>query len=172
MVMAACQKNKDKVRYLITEDQVGNLNKETQIHELKTVFPDDSIVNRNNSSDFSNRNEIVIYSKEDQRELLRLHPKVNFDSTSTIGTVQVMDTIFRTEKGLARGVDFEVLHKNYTIERIENTLGTAMLFLKGSNIYVDIDKREIAEPVQMGVKIQPSQIKRKAKIKHLWIAWD
>lgn len=158
--------------YRIQNDQIGNLTKNTTVSELSSVFPEDSVVNRNNSNQFSSRNEIVVYHKEDHRELLRLHPKTSFDSTSTIATVEVMDTVFKTQNGLGIGTPFEDLSAHYKIKRIENTLGTAMIFLEGIPIYVDIDKSEIYEPTQMGVEIEASQIKKRAKVKHLWLDWE
>lgn len=169
--LISCQKEENK-RYLITRDRVGNLTKEIQVNQLDSVFPGDSVVNTNTSREFSGRNEIIIYSKEDGRELLRLQPKINFDSTSTIATVQVIDTLYRTDKGLSRGSDFEVLNKNYKVSRVENTLGTVMVFVDQMNMYVDIDKREVREPTQMGADIKASQIRKRAKIKHLWIDWQ
>ncbi len=173
MVLAflwSCQQQES--RYRIQNDQIGDLTPTTTVAELSAVFSQDSVVDRNNSSQFSNRNEIVVYDKGSQRELLRLHPKTSFDSTSTIATVQVMDTLFKTPEGLGIGTAFEDLSAHYKIKRIENTLGTAMIFLEGIPIYVDIDKSEIYEPTQMGVEIEASQIKRRAKVKHLWLDWE
>lgn len=171
LLLSCGNQNRDK-QYLISDDQVGPLTKTTAVHQLKQVFENDSVVNRSNSNQFSSQNEIVVYRKADGRELLRLQPAKSSDSTSTIAAVQVMDTVYKTKEGLGIGTAFEDLSADYTIKRIENTLGTALIFLDNSNIYVDIDKTEIQEPTQKGVEIKASQIKKRAKVKRLWLDWE
>lgn len=172
IAFTACQKDEQDTRYLITKNRIGDLTKDTRISQLKTVFSEDSLVQGNSAAgSLSGGDEITVYKKGGQ-ELLRLQPATDFDTTSTISSVQVVDTIYKTEDGLGRGSDFEVLESNYNISRIENTLGTAMVFVDELNIYVDIDKEDILEPTEMGAKIKTSQIKDNAEIKRLWLDWD
>lgn len=166
-----CQNQSQKNQYRIGEDSIGPLTKTTTIQELESVFEADSVVREENSSRFSNRNEFVVYQKGTGRELLRLQPAKNHDSTGTIATVQVIDTLYKTKKGLGIGSTFEEVSDDYEIDQIENTLGTAMIFLKDSDIYFDISKEELYEPTQMGVELKVSQIKQKAQVKHLWLDW-
>lgn len=167
-----CQNNQDKNRYLITDNSIGGLTKSTTVAQIESTFEGDSVVNESNASQFSSRNEIIVYQKGNGREMLRLHPKESSDSTSTIASIQVRDTLYKTKKGLGLGTSFEDFSKHYKVKRIENTLGTAMIFFEDTNLYIDIDKSEIYEPTQMGVEIKTSQIKKRAKVKHLWIDWD
>lgn len=169
--MVSCQKDKIDERYLISKDRIGYLTKDIKISQLDSVFAGDSVVNKNNSKEFSRGNEIVVYQKGG-KELLRLYPAKNFDSSSTIAGVEVKDTIFKTENGLGRGSKFEIIKTHYNISRIENTLGTAMVFIDELNMYVNIDKKFIAEPTGMGEKIRSSQIKDRAPVKHLWLDWE
>lgn len=172
MAFVACQNEEKDQRYLITKDQVGGLTSTTKVSELKAVFAEDSVVNTGvNPGRFSSGTEIIVYKKSGE-ELLRLQPSKAFDSTSTISSIQVIDTIFQTKEGLGRGSNFEILRSNYDISRIENTGRTATIFLDELNIYVTVDKKDIREPTQMGAKIKTSQIKDKAKIRHLWVDWD
>jgi len=171
LVLGACQKEKKDNTYLIDKNRIGNLTKDIQVYQLDSVFAGDSVVNKNNSKEFSRGNEIVVYQKGG-KPLLRLYPAKSFDSTSTISGVEVIDTIFKTDKGLGKGSRFEVLKTNYSISRIENTLGTAMVFVDDLNMYVNIDKKDILEPTGMGVKIKSSQIKNGAVIRHLWLDWE
>lgn len=171
-LLSACQNEESQdARYLIAKNKIGKLTKDTQVKELDSVFKNDSVVNKNTSARFSDRNEIVVYKKNGQ-ELLRLQLVKKFDSTSTIGSVEVLDTIFKTKKGLGKGSAFETLKANYKISRIENTLGAALVFIDEINAYVNIDKKDILKPVKAGTPIKPSQIKNKAKIKHFWLGWE
>src|SRR5699024_2977378 len=168
IAFTACQQEEKDTRYLITKNSIGDLTKDTRISQLKSVFPEDSLVQGNSAAgSLSGGDEITVYKKDGQ-ELLRLQPATDFDTTSTIASVQVLDTMYKTEDGLGRGSDFEVLESNYNISRIENTLGTAMVFVDELNIYIDIDKEDILEPTEMGAKIKTSQIKDNAEVKRLW----
>lgn len=171
VAMFSCQKDAKDERFTITKDRIGNLTKDIKISQLDSVFTGDSVVNKNNSKEFSRGNEIIVYQKGG-RELLRLYPVKNFDSSSTIAGVEVKDTIFKTEKGLGKGSRFEIIRENYTINRVENTLGTAMVFIDELNMYVNIDKKYIAEPTGLEDKIRASQIKNRAPVKHLWLDWE
>lgn len=169
--LGACQQEAKDQRYLITKDQIGNLTKDVQIYQLDSIFAEDSVVNKNNSKQFSSGNEIVIY-KKGGGELLRLYPAKRFDTTSTISSIEVIDTIFKTDKGLGKDSRFEVLETNYSVSRIENTLGAAMVFVDELNMYFNVDKKEITPPTERGTKIKASQIKKNARLKHLWLDWE
>lgn len=171
VLCGACQNNSQNEKFLITKNQIGNLTKDTQVRQLDSVFAQDSIVNKNTVKRFSNGNEIVVY-KENGNELLRLQPVKKFDSTSTIASVEVMDTIFKTKHGLGKGSKFKTLKANYKISRIENTLGAAVIFIDEINAYVAINKKDILKPTEMGTQIKTSQIKNDAKIKHFWLGWE
>lgn len=170
-VLVSCQKNEKDKNFLISKNQIGLLTKDTHVSQLDSVFVGDSVVNKNTSKRFSESNEIVVYDKEGQ-ELLRLQPAKKFDSSSTITNVEIMDTIYKTAKGLGKGSPFKVLKTNYTISRIENILGAAVIFIDELNAYVVIDKKDILEPTQMGAKIKTNQIKNEARIKHFWLGWE
>lgn len=170
-LFVSCQNEKPDQEYLITKSRVGKLTEGIRVNQLDSVFAGDSVVMENNSRRFSGRNEITIY-KKGGKELLRLHPAESFDSLSNITSVEILDTLYKTEKGLGKNTTFELLRTNYNISRIENTLGTALVFIDDLNMYVDIDKKDIAEPTEMGVKIKASQIKNSAKIKHIWVDWE
>lgn len=171
LLFVACQEESKSIGHEINNDRIGELTRDTKVSELDDVFKNDSVVNKNNNKRFSNGNEIVVYQKGG-RELLRLRPKKSFDSTSTIANVEIIDTLYETEKGLKRGSDFKVVKENYSIKRIENTLGTAMVFLDDLNVYMDIDKKDISEPTRMGTRIKASQIRNSAKVKRIWLDWE
>lgn len=167
----ACQKNEKNNPNLITKDRIGKLTSTIKVSQLDSLFAEDSLVAKNNDNRFSSGDEYAVYRKGGQ-EMFRLQPKKSFDSTSTIGSIQVIDTLFQTKEGLGRGSEFKVVKTNYDISRIENTGRTATVFIDELNIYVTIDKKDILEPTQMGTKIKTSQIKDNAKIRHIWLDWE
>ena len=167
----SCDKDQDP--YLISSSSIGLLTKEVKLNELDSVFAEDSIVRQMSEGEFRKSNQIEIYDKSGKK-LLLLEPVQAFDSTSTVGFVQVLDPRFKTAKGLGPESTFKDIVKNYKVSRIENTLSAAVIFIDEINVYVTIDKKQL--PVELRYdtqsKIQASQIPDDAKIKYFMVDWD
>ena len=171
-IFVSCEKEEDP--FLIRSDRVGMLTKDVKIKDLESVFTGDSIVKQVSDSElYRKNNEIEIFDKSGKKMLL-LEPVQAFDSTSTVGFIQVLDPRFKTAKGLGPESTFKDIVKNYNISRIENTLSAAVIFIDDLNIYVTIDKKQL--PVELRydtqTRIQASQIPDDAKIKYFMIDWD
>jgi hypothetical protein len=171
-IFTSCEKEEDP--FLIRSDRVGMLTKEVKIKDLESIFANDSIVKQVNDNElYRKNNEIEIFDKTGKKMLL-LEPVQAFDSTSTVGFIQVLDPRFKTAKGLGPESTFKDIVKNYNISRIENTLSAAVIFIDDLNIYVTIDKKQL--PVELRydteTRIQASQIPDDARIKYFMIDWD
>lgn len=168
----SCEKEQDP--FLISANSIGSLTRDIKINELDSIFAEDSIVKQVNEGEFYRKsNEIEIYDKTGNK-LLLLEPVQAFDSTSTVGFIQVMDARYKTAKGLGKDSTFKDIIENYTISRIENTLSAAVIFIDDLNVYVTIDKKQL--PVELRYdtqsRIHASQIPDDAKIKYFMIDWD
>ena len=169
--LISCGRNSDP--FLIDSSRVGSLTKEIRINQLDSLFSEDSIVRKNSGEQFFNStSEIEIFDK-DGKPLLILEPIQQFDSTSTVGYIQIMDTRFQTAKGLNRASTFGDVVENYEISRIENTLNSAVVFIDELNLYLTIDKKELPSSLRYDTdsKISASQIPDDAKIKYLMVSW-
>ena len=103
-----------------------------------------------------------------------LEPLQEFDSTSTIGYIRVLDPRYKTKSGLSTQSTFKDIMEDYNISRIENTLNAAVVFLDEINAYITIDKKELPADLRYDTdsKIRASQIPDDAKIKYFMIYWD
>lgn len=170
--LISCEKEDDP--FLITQNSVGLLTKEVKVNELDSIYANDSIVKEVTESEyFNSSNEIKVYD-ETGKQMLLLEPVQAFDSTSTIGYIQIMDPRFQTIKGLGTQSTFKDIVENYSISRIENTLSAAVIFIDDINIYITIDKKELPAELRYDTetKIQASQIPDDAKFKFFMISWD
>ncbi len=171
-LLVSCEKEQDP--FLITASSVGNLTRDVKINQLDSIFAEDSIVKQvSNSELYRKSNEIEVYDTQGSK-LLLIEPVQAFDSTSTVGFVQVLDPRYKTAKGLGKESTFKDIVENYNISRIENTLSAAVIFIDELNVYVTIDKKQL--PVELRYdtqsRIQASQIPDDAKIKYFMIDWD
>ncbi|MFD2518095.1 hypothetical protein [Salinimicrobium flavum] len=171
-IFISCEKEQDP--FLISATSIGRLSKDVQIRQLDSVFARDSIVRQVNDSEmFRSNNEIEVFDNKGKK-LLLMEPVQAFDSTSTIGFIQVLDPRYKTAKGLNTHSTFKDIVQNYNISRIENTLSAAVIFIDDLNIYVTIDKKELPSELRYDTqtRIQASQIPDNAKIKYFMIDWD
>ncbi len=160
--------------FLITKDQVGDIKKDHKINQLDSIFSNDSLVRETSGSEeLRSTDEIRVFEK-DGTPLLRLEPLQEFDSTSTIGYIRVLDSRYQTKKGLSTNSTFKDIVENYSISRIENTLNSAVIFLEDINIYITIDKKELPSSLRYDTdsRIRASQIPDDAKIKYFMVYWD
>lgn len=169
----ACKKEGSNDKFLISDDRVGFLTKDSQVRELDSVFREDSIVIKKSRELFAGENQITVYSKEGH-PLLMLAPVQSFDSTSTIGNIRIIDIRFKTESGLGVSSTFKDILSNYDISRIENTLDAAVIFIDKINAYVTIDKKNLSKKFQnnTSMNIEISDIPETAPIKYFWIGWE
>ncbi len=163
----------DDSPFLIDNNRVGPLTKEIKISQLDSIFKNDSIV-KNTAGDrqVKTPNNIEIFDR-DGTPLLILEPIQQFDSTSTVGYIQVLDPRFETAKGLSTQSTFGDVVKHYSISRIENTLNSAVVFIDELNLYLTIDKKELPSSLRYDTdtRITASQIPDNAKIKYFMISW-
>jgi hypothetical protein len=171
VLLMSCGRDSDP--FLIDTNRVGSLTKEIRINQLDSVFKEDSIVRNVSKSQFLNvANNIEIFDHNGS-PLLILEPIQQFDSTSTIGYIQILDPKFQTAKGLNIQSTFGDVVEKYTISRIENTLNSAVIFIDELNLYLTIDKKELPSSLRYDTdtRIISSQIPDNAKIKYFMIGW-
>lgn len=163
----------DNEPFLIDSKRVGPLTKDIRINQLDSIFENDSIVRNSSGSRFLNATSDIEIFDKDGSPLLVLEPVQQFDSTSTIGYIQILDSRFATAKGLSTESTFGDVVEKYPISRIENTLNSAVVFIDELNLYLTIDKKELPSSLRYDTdtRITASQIPDDAKIKYFMISW-
>ncbi|QQX77065.1 MULTISPECIES: hypothetical protein [Aequorivita] len=172
--LAFVQCGKDSDPFLIKNGSIGNLNKEIKIKQIDSIFAEDSIVKINSSpNSLETQGEVEIYEKGGKK-LLLLSPDNENDPNSTITNVQVFDSRYKTEKGLTTASTFKDVKANYTIDNIETTINSVVIFLKETDVYLTIDKKSLPEELRynMDLEVEASQIPDNAPIKYFMIGWD
>ncbi|APX99528.1 hypothetical protein [Lacinutrix venerupis] len=171
IVMTSCNKEVDL--FLISKNNIGLLTDSTQVKDLKTVFVNDSIVRKIAGDEFlGNVNEIKIFEKGG-KPLLELLPKEALDSTTTIGTVKIIDPRFKTKTGISTLSTFSDIKQNHKISSIENTMRNVIIFVDENNTFFTISKEELPEELRYdeAKKIDEINIPDNAKIKYFMVRW-
>ena len=158
--------------FKVTADRVGELTKETQVSELKTIFSNDSVVDQNSGlSEELNVNAIEIYEKGG-KQLLSLMPTKD-GNPKTIKTVQVFDERYTTEEGINLNSTYKDITEAYEISRIETLISSIVIFVDDINAYFTIDRDELPGELRfnMDAKVTGAEIPNDAKIKYFMIGW-
>ncbi|MEX0316105.1 MAG: hypothetical protein AB3N18_18135 [Allomuricauda sp.] len=150
--------------FLITESSVGPLLNSSVVEDLEKVFANDSIVR---DSVDPKSGKIQIYRKNG-KHLLTITP--GSDSIPSIENIRILDSRYKTEKGIGLNSTFQDIQNNYSIKKIVTTLNSVVIFPKESNLYFTIDKEELPSNLRYtSSKIEAVQIPATAKLKYLML---
>ncbi len=172
LLFIQCEEEKNP--FAITDGAIGPITKTTKMKQLDSIFAQDSLVKLNPiKGAIDTQGEVEIYEKGGTK-LLLVSPYDESDPNSEIANVQVFDSRYTTEKGLSKASTFKDVKANYEIAAIENAINSVVVFLKGTSLYLTIDKKELPEEVRYNFnqKIEASQIPDEAKFKYFMIGWD
>lgn len=172
LLFVQCEEEKDP--YLISNNSVGNLTIGMKIKQVDSIFANDSIVRLNPSqNESSTTGEVEIYEKGGKK-LMLISPRDNNNPDALISNFQFFDTQYKTIKGLNSGSTFKDIKANYEIANIETTLSTIVIFLKDSDVFINIDKKELPENLRYNPSfvIEAVNIPDEAKIKYFMLSWD
>lgn len=166
-----CKKEVDTT-FLITETSIGNLNKKSLARDIEVIYPQDSIVKDTVALRFGNGAKKIKVFEKNGAHILTLTP--SSDSIPTIENVNIFDARFKTEKGIGISSTFKDIKSKYTIKKIQTSLNNIVVFVKNSNLYFTIDKKELPANIRYNssAKIEEVHIPDAAKIKYMMIGWE
>ncbi len=166
-----CQKEIDST-FLITETSIGQLDKKSLVRDLEVIFTNDSIVADTVVQKFGNSAKKIKIFQKGGTHLLTLTPSA--DSIPTIENIHVHDIRYRTDKGIGPASTFKEIREKYTINKIQTSMNNIIVFLKNSDIYFTIDKKELPPSLRYAssTNIEAVQIPDEAKVKYMMLGWD
>jgi len=153
--------------FSVAKHQVGLLNDSTQVKDLKTIFANDSIVNFNDDGSFAGGINTIDVYETNGNQLLSISPRNALDSTTTIRSVNLMDSRYKTSKNVSKSSTFKDIKDNYTISKISNLINSIVITVNEIDATFTIDKSELPANMRfdMDMKIDPIQIPGAAKVK-------
>ena len=166
--------NKEQNPFEISKHHIGLLTDSTQVKDLKVIYPNDSLVKFISGDEFTgNINNIEVFEKGGKK-LLTLTPKQALDSTSTIGSIRILDERYKTDKNITNVSTFKDIQNNYKVSRISNLINSIVIAVDEINANFTIDKKELPANLRfdMDLKFEPTHIPDGAKVKYFFINWS
>jgi len=167
-----CAEEKDP--FLISKGAIGPLSKEIKMMQVDSIFATDSIVPLSSIKNaLGTQGEVEVYEKGGKK-LLLLSPNSETDPNSVITNIQIFDDRYKTDKGLNLNSTFADVKANYEVVGIQNAINSVVVFLKDSEVYLTIDKKELPASLRYNysAKVEVTQIPDAAKFKYFMVGWD
>jgi hypothetical protein len=172
IVFTSCKKEQSP--FEVSKQHIGLLTDSTQVKDLKSIFSNDSVANLTDNNQFTGTtNSIEVFDKTGKK-LLVLSPKQASDAASTIKSVQIIDSKYKTEKNISNISTFKDITNAYSISRIDNLINSIVVTVKELNASFTISKEELPASLRfdMNAKIEAISIPDNAKIKYFFINWN
>lgn len=172
LLFAQCTEEKDP--FLIKNGELGHLTKKMYMKQVDSIFSMDSIVSLSSiENTLGTQGEVEVYEKGGKK-LLLLSPDNETDPNSVITNIQVFDERYKTEKGLHLNSTFADVKANYEVAGIQNAINAVVVFLKDSDVYLTIDKKDLPASLRYNnnIKVEVTQIPDAATFKYFMIGWD
>ncbi|WP_248722230.1 hypothetical protein [Seonamhaeicola sp. ML3] len=172
LFLVSCNNEQDP--FEISKQHVGLLTDSTQVKDLKTIFVNDSISRYIGGDEFAgNINNIEIFKKDGNKTLV-LTPTRALDSTATIESIQIIDPLYKTEKGISTMSTFKDITSAYKVSKIDNLINSIAISIKEINASFVIDKKELPANLRfdLDLKFEETHIPDDAKIKYFFLIWN
>ncbi len=156
---------------MITENTVGPLEKSNSFSDLETIFSQDSIIKDTfRLQKGQNPKKLKIFEKGGKHLLTITSSN---DSIPKIENIRIEDERYVTKEGIGLSSNFKAIQDAYEIKKIVTTMGSVVIFPKGSNLYFTIDKDELPANLRFSsTNVEAVQIPEEAKIKYLMVSWE
>lgn len=154
--------------HLVAKEKVGKITKKTTERDIYNLFKSDSIVT-DTVAPLSSLDEkrLKIFSKEGKKQLEVTFTKQ--DSLFAINNVQLFSDEYKTKKGISIRSNFNDVHKNYTINSVEATFSSIILFIDELNTTISINKSQAGIPQFSTQKVKLEQIPDATKINYFTV---
>ena len=125
---------------LIEKSQLGKINKSTSIEELDKMFKNDSIEKLPKGEELTRQYSVF---GVDSKPILVFVTKLENDSIKGLELVKIYSDSYLTEKGISTASTFGEVSENYSINKIEPSFSSAILFIDEINATISLNKKDL-----------------------------
>ena len=136
LFLAQCSKEDN----LIRKKQLGDIVHSTSIEELDRIFAHDSVVKLPEGEALVR--EYKVFDEKGEPALVFV-PRIENDSVKSLELVKIYSDYYVTEKGISTASTFKDVAGQYTIEKIEPSFSSAILFIDEINATISLNKSDL-----------------------------
>jgi hypothetical protein len=124
----------------IKKKQLGTISNSTTIDELDKMFKNDSVQKLPEGESLVR--EYKVFDASGSPSLVFV-TRVENDSLKAIEHVKIYSPAYATEKGISTSSTFEEIRGQYSIDDIEPSFSSAILFIDELNATISLDKKDL-----------------------------
>ncbi len=125
---------------VIKKKQLGKISNSTSIEELDKIFKNDSVQKLPEGEPLVR--EYKVFDASGSPSLIFV-TRVENDSLKALEHVKIYSPAYATEKGISTASTFEDVRGQYSIDDIEPSFSSAILFIDELNATISLDKRDL-----------------------------
>lgn len=154
---------------LIVKNQLGKINKSTSLEELDKMFKNDSIERLPKGEELIRQYSVF---GADGKQKLVFVTKLKNDSIKGLELVKIYSDTYLTEKGISTASSFGEISGNYTINKIEPSFSSAILFIDEINATISLNKQDLNLDEFNMNPIRQDQIPDEASINYITLWFE
>ncbi len=158
--------------FTITQNRVGHLTNTSKIIDIPQLFAKDSIVTNDSLGLANGTSTTRIWILENTGEqLISITPKL--DTTHTVASVRILDSRYKTKKGIHLGSTVKDLKKAYTIKNITGTINSVAISVNESPAFFTIERKLLPGDLRFvyDAPIEETHLPDDAPITKLIVNW-
>ena len=125
---------------IIKKKQLGKISNGTTIEELDKMFKNDSVQKLPEGESLVR--EYKVFDASGNPSLIFV-TRVENDSLKALEHVKIYNPAYSTEKGISTASTFEDVRGQYSIDDIEPSFSSAILFIDEINATISLDKKDL-----------------------------
>jgi len=165
LLFVQCAKE-DKV---IRKRQLGEIDNNTTIAELDRIFARDSVEKYPEGEELVR--EYRVYDESGEASLIFV-PRIENDSIKSLELVKIFSKAYLTEKGISTASTFKDVAGQYSINKIEPSFSSAILFIDELNATISLDKKDLKIDEFDMREIREDQIPDLARIRYITLWFE
>ena len=165
LLLVQCSKEDN----LIRKKQLGEINHKTSIDELDRIFAGDSVVKAPEGEALVR--EYKVFDEAGELSLVFV-TRIENDSIKALELVKIYSDYYVTEKGLSTASTFKDISAQYSIDKIEPSFSSAILFIDELNATISLDKSDLKIDEFDMRDIREDQIPDLARIRYITLWFE
>lgn len=175
LFLYSCQDNQI---HLIAKNQLGDLNPNTKLYQIKSLLQPDSVelinaVTPYGKSIESTIKRVEVYDTSGQH-ILVIKPTAGLDSVSTIKDIRILSDRYKTKNGISVGSSFADVKKHHKISDIQSSPRSIVIPLDDLNAFISFDRKVLSADIRFDndAEIRPVMIPDDAKVNRFWLNFE
>lgn len=166
LLFVQCAQEED---FVIRKKELGEIDNNTTVSDLDRIFATDSVEKYPDGEELIR--EYRVFDEAGEPSLVFV-PLIENDSMKSLELVKIYSSQYVTEKGISTASTFKEVSTQYSIDKIEPSFSSAILFIDELNATISLNKKDLKIDEFDMREIREDQIPDLARIKYITLWFE